>query len=1195
MKLNSLIKIISYSVFTLVLLLSTNVYAALSGFITQDTTFTIENSPYSIDGDVFISDGVTVTIDPGVTFQFKANSDLMQSGDYSDKSEIFVYGTLVCEGKSDSVITFKSYFGSNTSGEWGHIKTDLLGKIFIQYANIRYSTNGINIYKSAPMEIRIENCEFQNIESDAIKITSSNINKSYISSNGFESVERAVYSSRSFTYCSFNSITNSTNGIETANNSIITINNLNNLSGCGFKISGNCIVEDNKINGISEIAIFLLGGNCKVINNEIVNINSNGIKLIESSNNSISGNIFKNVDGEGISIIDVHDYYNAGSDNIIKNNLIYQCSNGIKINHLHSTNNFIKYNTITNCSNGIYTDDNANAVYNYCESRNNIIVSNYSYGIYSVPNNGQFNSDYDNVWNNGNNYDPWITPGNNNISVNPFFTNPDLNDFTLQEGSPCLVMGENGGQMGAYGGFRQYNHCPIFEFNNLDATDLFADQSVEIRWAASDPDTDDVFIYLFRDSDRDTSEMTAIDLNLENTGAYTWNTAHVLPGAYYIHAIAYDYKLGRISQYSTAKVIISHDSDNESTPTELLAYPSNRSAALSWQAPQSANIRHYVIYRSTVTGFYPSAADSVGRSTTISYQSTGLTNGTRYYYRVAARKTDGSLSGFSNAISVTPQAVTLQVASASSAPGGEVSIPVAASDLSGLGVIAYQFNIGYNTSFLNLERISTTNCITSAWDAPSVNIGESTVSVWHSGATPLTGVGNLINLEFTVNSAAAPGDSTAIEISEILINEDEPGFNAFNGWYSVYPAFSVRGGARYYKGDHVLEGVTVSLSGAQTASVMTDQTGNYLFSAVPGGWDYEIAASDTGILSQAISAYDPALILRHIAMLESLDEDQLTAADVTGDGTVSSADAANIGQWGVGLITEFQRGEAWYFRPEAMSLTPLESDVEDFDFVGIAYGDVSGNWDCGLAKSVDYPFRLDSSRRIEVEGPDRYIISIEGPWEKIPGYPDSEVYTIVANSTMGILAFTLKFRIEDISKSAIGFVPSHQFSDHMREINYVNDIFIVTSAGVYPAYGEEREIGRIVIDREAAGSDRMPEPIYLEINEHEIDWGTSTSVPGVNHFVPVEFKLYQNYPNPFNNRTVIEFDIPVQGTIRLSIYDLQGKLVRNLVDNRLLNPGKYRIPWDTTDSRGNDVPSGIYFYKFVSADFAESQRLLLIK
>ncbi len=134
--------------------------------------------------------------------------------------------------------------------------------------------------------------------------------------------------------------------------------------------------------------------------------------------------------------------------------------------------------------------------------------------------------------------------------------------------------------------------------------------------------------------------------------------------------------------------------------------------------------------------------------------------------------------------------------------------------MSGLAVVSYQFTVNFSSAFLVLNSVTTTDCITSDWSNLTVNIESASVVIWHSGSTPLTGAGNLVNLEFTVNSNATPGGSTEISLTDVLINEGTPEFNSFNGEYSVYPALNISGTAQYYMGEHSLEGVTISLTGA---------------------------------------------------------------------------------------------------------------------------------------------------------------------------------------------------------------------------------------------------------------------------------------------------------------------------------------------------------------------------------------------
>jgi hypothetical protein len=72
------------------------------------------------------------------------------------------------------------------------------------------------------------------------------------------------------------------------------------------------------------------------------------------------------------------------------------------------------------------------------------------------------------------------------------------------------------------------------------------------------------------------------------------------------------------------------------------------------------------------------------------------------------------------------------------------------------------------------------------------------------------------------------------------------------------------------------------------------------------------------------------------------------------------------------------------------------------------------------------------------------------------------------------------------------------------------------------------------------------------------------------------FKLYQNYPNPFRNNTVIGYEIPQNIKVKLSIYDITGRIVRKLIDGEQTQ-GNYDAVWDGKSDNGMKVSSGIYF------------------
>ena len=92
-----------------------------------------------------------------------------------------------------------------------------------------------------------------------------------------------------------------------------------------------------------------------------------------------------------------------------------------------------------------------------------------------------------------------------------------------------------------------------------------------------------------------------------------------------------------------------------------------------------------------------------------------------------------------------------------------------------------------------------------------------------------------------------------------------------------------------------------------------------------------------------------------------------------------------------------------------------------------------------------------------------------------------------------------------------------------------------------------------------------------------------------NESIPKDFVLYQNYPNPFNPTTSIRFDIPKSGMVKLSVYDVSGKLITNLINSNY-EAGKYSATFNA-----ENVSSGIYFYKIEAAGFTDVKRMILIK
>jgi photosystem II stability/assembly factor-like uncharacterized protein len=99
---------------------------------------------------------------------------------------------------------------------------------------------------------------------------------------------------------------------------------------------------------------------------------------------------------------------------------------------------------------------------------------------------------------------------------------------------------------------------------------------------------------------------------------------------------------------------------------------------------------------------------------------------------------------------------------------------------------------------------------------------------------------------------------------------------------------------------------------------------------------------------------------------------------------------------------------------------------------------------------------------------------------------------------------------------------------------------------------------------------------------------TSASAPHRGS-APVHDLTLSAYPNPFNPNTTLSFDVPVNSRVRISVYDITGRLVQTLAD-QIYTQGSHRIEFD-----GSELPSGIYFARLQGNNFSKTQKLVLLK
>jgi len=93
---------------------------------------------------------------------------------------------------------------------------------------------------------------------------------------------------------------------------------------------------------------------------------------------------------------------------------------------------------------------------------------------------------------------------------------------------------------------------------------------------------------------------------------------------------------------------------------------------------------------------------------------------------------------------------------------------------------------------------------------------------------------------------------------------------------------------------------------------------------------------------------------------------------------------------------------------------------------------------------------------------------------------------------------------------------------------------------------------------------------------------------------PSNFKLFSAYPNPFNPVTTLRYDLPKDGLVNITVYDLLGNIINQLV-NEDQNSGYKTVNWNATNNQDQPVSAGVYFYSIEAGDFRQTKKMILLK
>jgi len=423
------------------------------------------------------------------------------------------------------------------------------------------------------------------------------------------------------------------------------------------------------------------------------------------------------------------------------------------------------------------------------------------------------------------------------------------------------------------------------------------------------------------------------------------------------------------------------------------------------------------------------------------------------------------------------------------------------------------------------------------------------------------------------------------------------GFLASFAIQKLLDKWSIAGNIGYYSNNNPVGNTLVKAN--DLYSDTTDINGDYDLQDLSPD-NYIVRPEKESDVGNAIGAFDAAWILQYGVGVRTFEPCQMIAADVSGNGGVSAYDAARILQYGVGLINQFSvmtdsmhfwrfvpedfvlTMSNWMNAPDSIAYTPLNRDTTD-NYVGIIYGDVSGNWLPSAARVASLGKSASGTADIRLED----VVGKPGERFTLPVYADCGADIIA-------MSFTLEYDPKILT--ALRVSSTKLTEGYQMAYNVTEGQVKVAFAGIR-AIGEPGAV--LNLEFEVVETKKPNANSQLNISEITINEGNiSVTVQGaeftIGSPVPEKYALSQNYPNPFNNQTVIKYQLPEAGRVVLKIYNTLGQEIRTLVTQEM-EAGYHEIHWDGTDDKGLRVSSGVYIYRLQAKDFIGIKKMLFLQ
>ncbi|HNZ38247.1 MAG TPA: FlgD immunoglobulin-like domain containing protein [Candidatus Latescibacteria bacterium] len=357
----------------------------------------------------------------------------------------------------------------------------------------------------------------------------------------------------------------------------------------------------------------------------------------------------------------------------------------------------------------------------------------------------------------------------------------------------------------------------------------------------------------------------------------------------------------------------------------------------------------------------------------------------------------------------------------------------------------------------------------------------------------------------------------------------------------LYPGsgFFLYGTVRY-AGGVAVSGISFTVNGENALAQATSGEGGIFVAGPFSVGTHRVGVTITGEtpFRPAVTAFDAAQVLRSVVTGAPLGA-PMAVADVTGDGSLTTHDAAEILQLVVGRRKVFSGGRLAVAVPESLTVTGTLGETVPRDLSIQAVGDVTGNW-----RQTAKPALFDAEL-VKIGSSDGVA------WRL---YTQNPVFSVIATFEGG---------------SVVPEFPSDWLVETVRSADQV----LIAAAGARPL-----SPGAVVV-RSTSGEARF---VKGSVNEE-------ATLRSGGFPTPAQVALSVS-PNPFNPRCTIRFDCPEPVQVRLAVYTVTGQFVRELAAGHR-DAGNFSEVWDGRDHSGAPVASGVYL---VRLDAGSSRKLVRV-